>query len=88
MSLNNTTCVIRHNHPCAPGKPGKERERIRKFEGKIPDGRDERERECILKAQVPGVSMRHPLSTDADDLLRCGATVGNSGERGEPDILT
>ena len=25
---------------------------------------------------------------DADDLLRCSATVGNLGERGEPDILT
>ena len=44
--------------------------------------------ECILKAQVPGVSMRPPLCTDADDLLRCSATVGNLGERGEPDILT
>ena len=29
-----------------------------------------------------------PLCTDADDLLRCSATVGNLGERGEPDILT
>ena len=48
----------------------------------------ERERECILKAQVPGVSMRAPLCTYADDLLRCSATVGNLGERGEPDILT
>ena len=47
-----------------------------------------RERECILKAQVPGVSMRPPLCTDADDLLCCSATVGNLGERGEPDILT
>ena len=47
-----------------------------------------RERECILKAQVPGVSMRPPLCTDADDLLRCSARVGNLGERGEPDILT
>ena len=34
---------------------------------------------CILKAQVPGVSMRAPLCTDADDLLRCSATVGNLG---------
>ena len=40
----------------------------------------ERERECILKAQVPDVSMRPPLCTDADDLLRCSATVGNLGE--------
>ena len=47
----------------------------------------ERERECILKAQVPDVSMRPPLCTDADDLLRCSATVENLGERGEPDIL-
>ena len=44
--------------------------------------------ECILKAQVSGVSMRPPLCADADDLLRCSATVGNLGERGEPDILT
>ena len=44
--------------------------------------------ECILKAQVPGVSMRPPLCTDAHDLLCCSATVGNLGERGEPDILT
>ena len=42
-------------------------------------------RECILKAKVPGVSMR-PLCTEADDLLRCSATVGNLGEREEPDI--
>ena len=48
----------------------------------------ERERECILKAQVPDVSMCPPLCTDADDLLRCCATVGNLGESGEPDILT
>ena len=44
--------------------------------------RKERERECILKAQVPGVSMRPTLCTDADDLLRCSATVGNLEERG------
>ena len=44
--------------------------------------------ECILKAQVPGVSMRPPLCTDADDLLSCSATVENLGERGEPHILT
>ena len=31
--------------------------------------------------------MHPPLCTDADDLLRCSATVGNLGERGEPDIL-
>ena len=31
--------------------------------------------------------MRPPLCTDADDLLRCSATVGNLGEMGEPDIL-
>ena len=37
---------------------------------------------------VPCVSMRPPLCTDADDLLRCSATVGNLGERGEPVILT
>ena len=48
----------------------------------------ERERACILKAQVPGVSMRPALCTDAYDLLRCSATVGNLGERREPDILT
>ena len=53
----------------------------------------EREREIkrervILKAQVPGVSMHPPLCTDADDLLHCSATVGNLGERGEPDIIT
>ena len=48
----------------------------------------ERERECILKAQVTGVSMRPPLCTDADDLLHCRATVWNLGERGEPDVLT
>ena len=42
-----------------------------------------------MKAQVPGVSMPPPpLCTDADDLLRCSATVGNLGERGKPDILT
>ena len=41
--------------------------------------------ECILTPQVPGVSMRLPPCTDADDLLRCSATVGNSGERGETD---
>ena len=29
-----------------------------------------------------------PPCTDADDLLRLSATVGNLGERGEPDILT
>ena len=50
--------------------------------------RGERERERILKAIVPGVSMRPPLCTDAYDLLRCSATVGNLGERGEPDIFT
>ena len=26
--------------------------------------------------------------TDADNFLCCSATVGNLGERGEPDILT
>ena len=31
--------------------------------------------------------MRPPPCTDADDLLRCSATVGNVGERGGPDIL-
>ena len=40
----------------------------------------ERERECLLKAQVPDVSMRPQLCADADDLLRCSATVGNLGE--------
>ena len=46
--------------------------------------------ECILKVQVPGVSMRPLPCTDADHLLRCSATVGNLhvGERGEPDIFT
>ena len=38
--------------------------------------------ECILKAQVPGVSMRPLLCTDADDFLHCSTTVGNLGERG------
>ena len=47
--------------------------------------RRERERESILKAQITGVSMRPPLCTDGDDLLRCSATVGNVGERGEPE---
>ena len=42
----------------------------------------------MLKAQVPGVSMRPLPRTYADDLLRCSATVGNLGERGEPGILT
>ena len=53
------------------------------------DERDQ-ERECILKGQVPSVSMRPPtkVCTDANDLLRCSATVGNLGEMGEPDILT
>ena len=32
--------------------------------------------------------MRPPQCTGADDLLRCSATAGNLGERGEPDILT
>ena len=44
-----------------------------------------------MKVQVPGVSMLPPPCTDADDLLRCSATVGNLGkraERGEPDIVT
>ena len=31
--------------------------------------------------------MRPPPCTDADDLLRCSATVGYLGEMGEPDIL-
>ena len=31
--------------------------------------------------------MRPPPCTDADDLLRCSATVVNLGERGEPDIF-
>jgi len=31
--------------------------------------------------------MRPGLCTDADDVLRYSATVGNLGERGEPDIL-
>ena len=41
-----------------------------------------------MKAQVPHISMRPPPCTDADDLLRCSATVGNLGEREEPAILT
>ena len=44
--------------------------------------------ECLLKAPVPGVSMRPPPCADADDLLSCSVTVGNLGERGEPDIFT
>ena len=35
-----------------------------------------------MKAHVSGVSMRPPLCTDADDLLRCSATVGNLGREG------
>ena len=42
----------------------------------------------IDRAQVPDVSMRNLLCTDADDMLCCSATVGNLEERGEPDILT
>ena len=61
---------------------------VREDVRRLQSGERERERVCILKAQVPGVSMRPPLFTDADDLLRCSATVGNLGERGEPDILT
>ena len=38
---------------------------------------------CILMAQVPGVSIRPPPCTDADDLLHYCATVGNLRERGE-----
>jgi len=34
-----------------------------------------------------GVPLRPPLCTGADDVLRYSATVGNLGERGEPDIL-
>ena len=45
-------------------------------------------KESTLKVQVPGVSMRPPPCTDAGDLLRCSATLGNLGVRGEPDILT
>ena len=37
--------------------------------------------ECILKAQVPGVSMRPPPCTDADDVLCRSVKVGNLGER-------
>ena len=40
----------------------------------------EREIQCILKAQVPGVSVRPPPCSDADDLLSCSATVGNLGD--------
>ena len=43
--------------------------------------------ECILKVQVPGVSMRPSPCTDADDLLCCSATVGNLVKRGEPSLL-
>ena len=63
----------------------RERDRERKRER---ERERERKRVCILKAQVPGVSLRPTPCTDADDLLRCSATVGNLGERGEPDILT
>ena len=31
--------------------------------------------QCILKAQVLGVTMRLPPCPDADELLRCSATV-------------
>ena len=44
--------------------------------------------ECILKAQVPGVSMCPPPRADADDLLHSSDTVRNFRERGESDILT
>ena len=44
--------------------------------------------QAILKAHVPGVSMRLPPCTDADDLLHCSATVRILGDRGEPDNLT
>ena len=43
-----------------------------------------RQIECILKAQVPGVSMRPSPCTDTDDLLCCSATVGNLGEKDPP----
>ena len=44
------------------------------------------------KVYIEGASYRclnaSPPCTDADDLLRCSATVGNLRERGEPGILT
>ena len=49
----------------------------------------ERERDRVY---IEGASYRclnaPPLCTNEDDLLCCSATVGNLGERGEPDILT
>ena len=41
-----------------------------------------------MKAQVPDVSMRPPLCTDADDLLRCSATVGNLGLTVAQNVMT
>jgi len=37
--------------------------------------------------QAPGVSMHSTPCTDAADWFHCDATVGNLGERGEPDVL-
>ena len=46
----------------------------------------------IDRVYIEGGSSRYlnatPPCTDADDLLRCSATVGNLGESGETDILT
>ena len=44
----------------------------------------ERERESVLKAQVPGVSMRHPLCTYADDLLRYSRELRREGRARHP----
>ena len=42
----------------------------------------------VLNAQVPGVLMPPtPQQPDADNVLRCSATVWDLGEMGEPDIL-
>ena len=38
---------------------------------------NDREIECILKEQVPSVSMRPPPCRDADELLHCRVTVAN-----------
>ena len=39
-------------------------------------------------AQCARVPRPPPPCTDADDLLHYSATVGNIGDKGDPDILT
>ena len=63
--------------------------RVREREG---GSREKRVGRMRGRVYIEGTSSRclnaPPLCTEADDLLRCSATVGNLGERGEPDILT